>query len=103
MNSEYLVWLLAIVVALLFDWFPGIAKWFNPKPEGTKRLLVGGLLLVICLAIFSLECADIYSIGVICSVVGAKALAILFVQALLINYGFHKVTKPSAIIKARLF
>ena len=103
MTPEILVGLIAMVAAILFDWFPVLAKWFDSLAEGTKRLGMVLLMLVVCLVIFGLGCIDFYATGITCDVVGAKALAVIFVQAIVVNYVTHKTTKPTEAIKEKIF
>ena len=53
-TSVVVIAIVSAVLAIVFDWFPGIAAWFNGLAEGIKKLIMTGLLVVICAVLFAL-------------------------------------------------
>ena len=84
MTPEQLAIYAGIVLSLFMFYFPGVANWYNALENAQKVQVMGGLLVVIALAVFGLSCAGLYPI-VACSVEGAKELANVLVLALMAN------------------
>jgi hypothetical protein len=102
-NSDLLLIVVATALALIFDWFPPAAKWFDGLEEGTKRLVNAGLLLLVSVAIFAGICAGVFSAGLACAAKGALDLLVIWFTAVTVNQGIHFGLKPSAAAKARMF
>ena len=102
-SPEALVAIVAAVLALVFDWSPFVAKWYNDLSEVVKRVIMGGLLALTSIIIFSGDCYGLFNTVVECTWPGAAELFKLFAEALVINFGVHKVTKPSALKKSAMF
>lgn len=94
-SPDFLAYLLAGLVAILFDWFPGLAAWFASLSELKKRQVMAGLLLGIVLAIYAGICGQIFTAAYTCDKVGFAALVQVFLIAAGINQGVHQLFKPS--------
>ena len=94
-TPEFLAYLLAGLVAVLFDWFPGLMTWFGNLSELKKRQFMGVLLGVIVLLIFGGSCWGIFTSGFTCDKLGFASLVQVYLIAVGVNQGLHLLTKPS--------
>jgi pilus assembly protein Flp/PilA len=94
-TPEFLAYLLAGLVAILFDWFPGLTTWFGNLSELKKRQFMGLLLALIVGVIFGGACYGLFSTGFSCDATGAAAVIQVWLIAVGINQGLHLLTKPS--------
>ena len=101
-NPNLLLIVLSAGLALLFDWVPGVATWFNALAEGTKRLVNAGILLLVSAILFGGQCGGLFSTNYTCDAKGALDMLIIWFTAVTINQGVHFGTKPSAELKARI-
>jgi hypothetical protein len=98
-----LVTLVAGALALLFDYFPGIAKWFDALDVATKRLVNAGGVTGFALVLFLGQCFAIFVTNLVCSVAGSFDLLYIVFLAISVNQGVHLALKPTARFKARMF
>ena len=54
MTLDLLSMILGVVTSLLFEYFPGLATWFNGKPANVKKLLQLAMAVVIAGCAFGL-------------------------------------------------
>lgn len=101
-DAGLLLTIVAAALALLFDWAPGLAAWFDGLPESSKRLLNAGLLLLASVILFVGECYAIFVTNLVCDTKGALDLAVIWFMAVTVNQGVHIGLKPSASFKARI-
>lgn len=102
-TSEFLTILVAGALAILFDYFPWIAEWFDGQKESTKKLLNVGLLVVFAGVLFGGDCAGWFVTNLVCTTKGFFDTLYIVFLALGVNYGVHKATKPSEALKAKMF
>lgn len=102
-TAALLVALVAGAMALIFDYFPGIAKWFDAKPVETKRLINAGGVIGFALILFVGQCFAIFLTNLVCTMKGLFDLLYLIFIALSVNQGVHLVLKPSKRFKERMF
>jgi hypothetical protein len=102
-TAALLLTLVAGALALIFDYFPGIAKWFDAKPVETKRLINAGGVIGFALILFVGQCFAIFLTNLVCTVKGLFDLFYLIFVALSVNQGVHLALKPTAKFKARMF
>jgi hypothetical protein len=98
-----LITLVAGALALAFDYFPGLAKWFDAKPAETKRLINAGGVIGFALIIFVGQCFAIFLTNLVCSVKGGMDLLYIIFLALATNQGVHLALKPTQRFKERMF
>ena len=86
----------AVVSALLavaLDWMPGLAKWWHPLPEASKKLYMALMLLISMIALAAIECV----FNDRCPVVWTDYILELvgvYLGSLAINQSAHAITKP---------
>ena len=101
-NSDLLLGIISVFLAVLFDWVPVTATWFDRQPEGTKKMLNAGLLFLAAAVLYAGQCGGIFKTNYVCDTKGALDLVVLWGIAVGINQGIHFGTKPSKARKARL-
>jgi hypothetical protein len=84
----------AVLLAVLFDWLPGLKTWYDKLGDGQKRGLMAVLLLLIVGGTFGLTCAGVINSGMVCTGAGIEDAALLFALSIAINQGFHALAKP---------
>jgi hypothetical protein len=98
MTAELLVSIAAILISLAGSYLPGFAPWYGGLVGDMKRLVMLGLLVLIVVVTFSLNCfgfgADI-GIVVACSQAGAIMLLKLFITAIIANQAAFAMTPAS--------
>jgi pilus assembly protein Flp/PilA len=98
-TPEFLSYLLAGLVAILFDWFPWLAAWFDGISELKKKQVMAGLLLVVVLVIYGGICGQVFSTDYACDKAGFASLFEVFLISVGINQGIHALTKPGTVVK----
>lgn len=93
-TAVLLLAIVAFVLALLFDWFPGLASWYEKFSDGQKRGIMALLLLIASIIIFMLGCFRLFDIGIACTSQGALQFVVLLISAIAINQGTHTLLKP---------
>lgn len=80
------------LLAMLFEYVPGLAGWYEPLLPEHKRLIMLGVLIVVSVVIFALSCGG-YVSGPECSDSGALGLLWMILVAIGINQGTHLLGK----------
>ena len=93
-TPEFLSFLLAGLVAILFDWFPGLTGWYDPLSPLKKKQIMAVVLAVIIAVIYGLGCAGIIA-GLACTQSQIIELVNVYLVSIGINQGVHLLTKPS--------
>ena len=92
--------LAGMIMALLFEYVPGFASWYQPKDEQTKKLIMLGALVLAAVASMLLSCYSPYSMGIDCDQQSAWDLFFATVIALGLggsaNQATHSLTKRSS-------
>jgi len=110
-NAELLTYLLAALSAAVFDWFPGVAGWFDGLSALKKQQFMGLLLAGIVLLIYGGTCAGVFSTGygsqagsgtISCDKSGFAALVQVYLLAVGINQGVHLLGKPGRVPRGRM-
>ena len=84
----------AALLAVLFDWFPGLRTWFDGLSVDQKRQTAGGLVVLVVALVYGLQCANLLQTGLTCDQVGLSQIVYTALIALGVNQGFHLLTKP---------
>lgn len=102
-TPEFLVVIVAGLLALAFDYFPKLAEWYDAKDVTAKRQLMALLVIGSTVAIFVGQCFGLFATNLICTIKGGfDALYIIFLT-ITVNQGVHGLLKPSAAFKAHMF
>jgi hypothetical protein len=101
-TAALLVAIVTILLALLFDWFPGLASAYDKLVEGKKRLVMVLLIILTSAAIFAGTCYGLFGTNLECTVSGAGVLLIMAYTAIgtVFNQATHTLFKPSNAFKA---
>ena len=91
-TPEVLVGFAAGLLAVLFEYVPGLSPWYDKRTPEQKRLIMLGLLVLVCLAVFGLGCAG-YLDTVSCDQAGAMQLVWMLLVAIGVNQGVHRIGK----------
>ena len=59
MSQEFLVLIAGVVLSLLFSYFPGLNKRYGALSGDTKRLIMLGMLVVVAVGIYALDCGGV--------------------------------------------
>jgi len=102
-TPELLLALIAGLLALVFDYFPGVAKWFDALAVEAKRQLNAGLVIGAAALIFAGTCFGLFITNLICTVKGSLDLLYIVFLAVTVNQGVHLLLKPTKAFKARMF
>lgn len=102
-TPELLIVLIAGLLALVFDYFPLVAKWFDGLEVAAKRQLNAGLVLLIAIGIFVGDCYGLFATNLICTIKGGFDTLYIVFLAITVNQGVHTATKPTEAVKAKIF
>jgi hypothetical protein len=94
-TPEFLTCLLGALLAILFDWFPGLAGWYGALSQGKKRQSMAVLLLGAVLLLFAASCAGLTVDGAGCDKAGLTTLLQNYLLAVGVNQGTHLLFKPA--------
>lgn len=94
-TPEFLAYLLAGLVAILFDWFPKLSEWFDALGALKKQQFMGLLLALIVVVIFGGACLKVFVTGFACDQAGFAQVAQVWLIAVGVNQGVHLLTKPT--------
>jgi hypothetical protein len=94
--------IVAAGMALLFDYFPPLAAWFEKQTDSAKQLISVGAALGLVVLAFVLTCASVVTTNLVCTTVGAWDAVVGLVYLIIVQYAFHKATKPTDSLKVRL-
>ena len=88
MTTEQLAAICGVVLSLLLAYIPGLATWYANKDAASKARIMGGLLILVALAIFGLACAHIiadFGLVVVCTKESLLQLIQILIAALIAN------------------
>lgn len=91
--------LIAALLSLLLDYFPGLAAKYDALSVATKRQIAAVLAVVIVGLVFGLTCTNIVSSNLTCSTAGAWDALSNIIYVFVIGQGIHAGTKPTAAFK----
>lgn len=75
-----------VIIALAFEWFPGLSTWFNGLTKMTKKIVVAAVMFVIAAAIVGASCAGLLArffpdIALTCDVPGIWIVVMAWISA----------------------
>jgi hypothetical protein len=94
-TPNLLVAIVAVILAVLFDWLPGLKTWYDKFTDGQKRGIMALLLLITTAAVLGISCAAWWPLGITCNAEGIRSAIYMLVLAIAINQGTHILTKPT--------
>ena len=94
---------LAAGMALLFDYFPGLASWFDTLEPDKKKLIMLALSAVLGAGAFLGSCLGWFSTNLMCTLTSAWTLALDVFVTVSASYVFHQATKPSESLKKAMW
>jgi hypothetical protein len=94
--------IIAAVLSLLLDYFPGVAAKFDALSVAAKRQLVAVFAVAIVGVVFALTCTDIVTSNLVCSTAGAWDAISNIIYVFVIGQGVHAGTKPTENFKANV-
>lgn len=92
MTADQLAAIAGALLSLAFSYIPGLADKFSQLDPTYKRLIMGGLLVVVAGAVFGLSCGNVLS-TVTCDKPGALGLLGVLINALVANQSVYQITK----------
>jgi len=102
-TSGVLIAFVAALLALAFDYFPGLAKWYDAKDASAKKQIMAGLLVGAVALVFAGTCLSWIVTNLVCEPKSLITLIYELLIAVSVNQGLHAVSKPSAAFKRRMF
>lgn len=103
MTPELLSSIAAIVLSLVFSYFPKLNTWYAEKPEDFKKLTMLVMIAVVAGASFSLACAgiadDIFGLQLQCDQATALSLVQSFILAVAGNQTVFALTPKANSVK----
>lgn len=103
LSPEWLVSIVAVILALVFDWFPGLSKWFNSLTTFWKQFGMFILLLATSIVVFVLGCFSLLTLPLTCTFAGGLEMLKIFITAITVNQAIHLLLKPTAAMRQRMF
>lgn len=94
-TPDFLAYLCAGLLAILFDWFPKLSAWFDTLSPLKKQQIMGVLLFAIVAVIFGGICAGMFVTEYACDNAGIASLVQVWLICVGINQGIHTLFKPS--------
>jgi len=102
-TPEFLMVLVAGALALAFDYFPILAKWFDAQTIEAKRRLNAVLVIGAAAVIFAGTCFAVFITNLACTAKGGLDTLYIVFLAVTVNQGVHALLKPTQAFKARMF
>jgi len=94
LTPESLTVLLSGLLAILFDWFPGLATRFDSLSKLKKQQVMIVLLTGIVGFVFAGSCRGLFETGLACSPQSLPQLLEYILTAAGVNQAVHLLTKP---------
>ena len=95
-TPQSLILISAGLMALIFDWFPKVAPWYDALSTLKKKQLMVGLLIVIAGLVEVGACYGYFDTGLSCSTDSISILLTYILEAAGVNQAVHLLTKPIA-------
>jgi hypothetical protein len=101
-DPALLVTLVAGALALAFDYFPGVAKWFDGLSKEAKRGVNALGVVGFAVVLFAGQCFGVFATNLVCTVAGSFDLLYIIFLAITVNQGVHLALRPTPRMKARI-
>lgn len=89
----------ATVQSLVFDYFPGVAAWFDKLAVNQKKLLVLGVSALFAVLAFVGTCEGYFNTGLACTQYSIVTLLGNLALSVSVGYAVHEQTKPDKKLK----
>lgn len=97
MTPEHLVYLVSSGLSIALEYIPKLRDWYDAKSVDAKRTLMLVLLAVGSVVVVVAPCYDVVDVNLECVATsfadGAVKSVLLFLQAIAVNQGVHRLTK----------
>jgi uncharacterized protein YacL len=94
--------IIAALLSLLLDYFPGLAAKYDALSVATKRQIAAVSAVLIVGLVFGLTCTNIVTSNLTCTPAGAWDAISNIIYVFVIGQGVHQGTKPTGAFKARV-
>lgn len=98
-TAASLVVLLAGILTVVADYFPGVANWYDTLTVATKRLVMLGGAVLIVGVVFGGQCAGWLETNMVCTPNGLVDVLSNIVLAFAVGQGVHVGSKPTSEFK----
>lgn len=95
LTPETLSVLLSGLLAVLFDWCPGLAPWFGGLSRLKKQQVMIALLLALVAGVFAGSCYGLFETGLACARQSLPQLLEYVLAAAGANQAVHLLARPS--------
>jgi len=92
-TPEALTGIAAAILALAFEYIPGLESRYGKLIPQHKALTMGGLLLLSAAIIFGLGCGNVLDAGMTCDTQGAFDMFLVFLVSAGVNQGVFLLIK----------
>ena len=95
-TPEWLGGIAGVILALAFRYIPGLSTKYDQLDKGIKQSIMGVLLVVVAVVIFSLACANLggdLGLSIACNKASAIELASILISALMANQSTYLLTR----------
>jgi hypothetical protein len=90
MTTEVIAAVSGIVLALAFEYIPGLHPWYNAQENNRQRLIMLAALALTVGGAYGLSCAGWLSLYP-CTELGGREAIFAFVTALVTNQSTHRI------------
>ncbi len=80
-----------VIVALVLEYFPKVADWYNALADNIQRLIVLGSGLVVVLGAFGLTCLEIIALPWVCTWPGLYDATLAYVAFIVASQSAYLV------------
>jgi hypothetical protein len=94
MTPELLIAIAGVIVALVFEYFPVLARKYNGLQDDIQRLIMLGVLVVVSGGVYGLACSGYgayFGLSLVCGEAGILELVRAFIIALITNQSVHRI------------
>lgn len=79
-----------VLLAILFEYVPGLHNWYNALKDNYQRLIMLGCLVAVVAGALGLSCAGWLSVFA-CTGAGLREAIFALVAAIVANQGTHRI------------
>jgi putative flippase GtrA len=99
MRSYWTSSVAGIILSLSFSYVPGLKDWFSAKDPVTKRLIMGGLVVLAGVGAFALSCFGWLNLNIPCDADGGMLVLKNIIAALITNQTAYMLSPSPAQIR----
>lgn len=98
-TSDWLVIVAGFLLSLAFSYVPGLNTWYAAKAKEFQKLLMAGIILLVLVVVFVMQCAGFANTGLECTPQGVINAVIVYGLALAANQGVYGVSPQTNAVK----